>query len=267
VKGYVKYGLVCFCLMGSVSLRAATGLIGSVSSLLDGSPEAIVELTNETDTSQRFAVGIDSEGIFRFPNIPPGKYSVKVSASGVRAVTLREVTILPGVLKDVGEIHLKAPCEELPNMVCVGGHFMLKREESGKIEMIELCTVDFRDQPPECIVDLGVRGPVLSQPDHNDGRFAFHTASDGVYLIPVGVSFSLNPSTKTDRRGCTHATYVDERIRIDSLPPGSRACVLTGFGEYVELVFSETIKPGQGQGQGQVTVEYSLLGNDLRPLF
>ena len=66
--------------------------------------------------------------------------------------------------------------------------------------MLDLCAVNFRDQSPECIVSIGVRGPMLPQ-DWRDGDqgFAFHTSENAVYLIPLGVEFSLNPATVTDQ--------------------------------------------------------------------
>jgi hypothetical protein len=255
----VRYGLVCCWLLGAFSLQAATGLIGSVSTVWGEDSGTVVEVTNEADASKQFTGGVDFEGIFRFPNIPPGKYSIKITAIGVRGATLHGITLLPGVLKDVGNIHLIAPCEESPNMICaVGGHFPVKREESGNLEMIDLCGVDLYEQTPECIVTLGMRSAIVPEDGRGHG-FWFHSADDGVYLVPLqGVAFSLNPPTVTDKHGCVNAAYAPGRIRIDNLPPGSRACVSTRWGRYAELIFTETIKPGQGKA----TVKYVLLGSD-----
>jgi hypothetical protein len=260
VRRHVKCVSVCLWLMGAFSLQAATGLISSVYDFY-GPVRANVEVTDEADPSQRLAGGVDSEGIFRFPDIPPGEYSIKVSARGVHDVTLHAVSIVQGVLKDVGPIHINASCEDSPKTFCfrISGPMLMTGRE---LELFGPCAfVDLSDPEPSCMVALGLRGPVLRQDDPQEVRFGFQTGGDGVYLIPLGVAFSLNPSTTTDKHGCVNATYALGGIRIDSLPPESRACVRTRWGRYAELIFREVIKPGQEK----VTVEYFFLGSSDRP--
>jgi hypothetical protein len=248
VKGYVKFGLVFWWLMGAFSMRAATGLIGSVVYVCSHA-QTQVEVIDESDTAKRFSGGVDFEGIFRFPDLPPAQYSITITDRGFRDLTLHGLIIAPGVLKDIGPLRMMSPD------VCVNGGPTL-RIADGKLEMLDLCAVDFKDETPWCDVTLGVRGPVLPLDDLPEG-FAFQTAEDGVYLIPGrGVSFSLNPSTVTDKHGCVNAVYVPGRIRIDSLPPGSRACVRTRWGRYAELRFKEEIAPGQKTA----TVEFTSWG-------
>jgi hypothetical protein len=231
VKGYVKYGLVCCWLMGVLPLLAATGLIGSVVYICSNA-QTQVEVIDASDTAKRFSAGVDSEGIFRFPDVPPGQYSIRITDRGFRDLTLHGVTIAPGVLKDIG------PLRMISTGVCVGGGPTV-RIADGKLDTLDLCAVDFKDQTPWCTVTLGVRGPILPLDDLPEG-FGFHTAEDGVCLIPGrGVSFSLNPSTVTNKHGCVNAAYAPGRSRIDSLPPGSRACVRTRWGRYAEIRFRE----------------------------
>jgi hypothetical protein len=260
----VTRGLVCCWLMGAFSLQAATGLIGSVTGMWVLPRDTRVEVVGESDTTRRFTGNLDSEGIFRFPEIPSGQYSIKITAGGFRELTLHAVTIEPGVLKDIGPLHLISPCEDTPNTVCAGSIGLLRMTDGfEKLEMIDSCAVDLHDPAAGCIVALGMREPSLPQDWREEEGFAFHTADGGVYLIPLDVSFSLNPSTVTDRHGCTNAPYLPGNIRIDSLPPGSRVCVLTRRGRYAELRLRDTIAPGQRRA----TVEYFLFASDQRPIF
>jgi hypothetical protein len=246
VKRRVKYRLVCCWLLGASSLRAQTGLIGSVYSSVYGSLTADVEVTDEADASKRFAARTD-DGIFRFPELPPGQYSIRVRAAiaGFHDPAIHNARIQPGMLTDVGGIRLFAACEdELHPGFCFtlsGGPI----EGVRKIEMDEGCFLDLQEQAPSCFIPLPILGPI--SPDTlSSGDFWFHVADDGVWLVPFkGVSFSLNPSTVTYKRGRPNATYTPGPIRIDSLPPGSRACVRTHRGGYAELRFEKQIAPKQ----------------------
>lgn len=216
--------------MGALSLPAATGLIGSAGGC-GVHREDEVEVIDDADNSKRFTGGFDSGNRFRFPDLPPGQYSVSVEGHVLR----KAVRVLPGALTDVGAV-----------FVCLGDHPLLKTESYGfwKIEMADLCAVNL-SEPGWCIADLGRSGPI--QP-FDDGRrvFWFHSAADGVYLIPFkDVSFSLIPATVQYTQGCPNATYVKDRIRIDNLPSGSRVCVRSIRGGYYGLEFPEKIAPNQ----------------------
>jgi Carboxypeptidase regulatory-like domain len=227
-------------------------------------PDTKVEVIGESAATRRPTGNLDSEGIFRFTDVPPGRYSIRITAPGYRDLTLHGVTVEPGVLKDIGSLHLVSPCEDTPNTVCVGSVGLLRMTDgSGKLEMIDLCAVDLYAQEPTCTVALGMRSPVIPEGGRDQG-FWFHTAADGAWLTPFeGTEFSLNPSTVTDKHGCVNATYQPGRIRINDLPPGSRACVTTRWGRYFELLFIEKIE----SGQENAAVKYVPLGATDRPVF
>ena len=88
----VRCGLVCCWLTAVVSLQAATGLTGSVFNFYGG-VDAAVDVTDEANASEHFVGGVDSEGIFRFPDIPPGEYTIRITAIGFHDMTLHAVSV------------------------------------------------------------------------------------------------------------------------------------------------------------------------------
>jgi hypothetical protein len=240
----LRHRLAICWLVGALSLPAATGLIGSAGGC-GAHLESEVEVVDETGNSKRFTGGFDSDNKFRFPDLPPGQYSIRVNGRD----PARHARILPGVLTDTGAL-----------FVCVGSPERVKTEDTDlgrywKIDLTELCAVNLTE-PGWCIADIGRSGPI--QP-FDDGRrvFWFHTAADGAYLIPFrDVSFSLNPVLTNSDRGCPGAVYLQGRMRIDDLPGGSRACVRSTRGGYFELRFPQKFAPGQN-----TTVELLALGN------
>jgi hypothetical protein len=231
--------------MGIVPLRAATGLIGSVYSAFYGALPAEIELTDEADASKRFTGKAGVDGIFRFPDLPPGQYSMRVRYMGMRDPSLHSVRIQPGTLTDVGGVRVIASCED-PQQGCVGlARWVDVVSGDGKIEMSDGCAMDLNEQKPWCPGTSAAPGPFSLDDDfHRD--FQFHVVNEGAWLVPLkDVFFSLNPSTVTYKAGCPNATYSPGAIRIDSLPPGSRACVRTHRGGYAELRFNEQIAARQ----------------------
>jgi len=226
---------------------AATGLIGSAGSAFFGTQPADVEVTDEA-AARRFSGRADFEGVFRFPDLPPGQYSIRLTAPNFRDVTLHAVPVKAGELTDVGVLRMLAECE-VPGTqyVCVGsGHILLTTADNlGELNMVDLCAVDLFNGRLPCVVNLGARGP--SPPEDNlQADFWLRTANDGAWLVPLkNAYFSLNPSTVTYEAGCPNATYKPGPIRIDHLPPHSRACVRTHGGGYAELRFTGNIVPGQ----------------------
>jgi len=205
--------------MGAFSLRAATGLIGSVYSNVYGVPPAEVEVMDEADPSKRFTGRTDYDGIFRFPDLPPGRYSIGVRAAYFHDPTIHSVRIQAGTLTDVGRIRLMAPCEESPGTACFVLHSPAGEisEGGGQIEMSDLCAVHLDERQPWCPGTRVMPGPFSSNDLLPD--FRFQVANDGVWLVPLNdVWFSLNPTTMTYERGCPNATYAPGPIRIDNLP-------------------------------------------------
>jgi hypothetical protein len=241
---------LCCLLMACFSLQAARGLIGSVYTPCDAARDAKVEVIGEADATKQFTGSVDSEGIFRFPDIPPGRYSIRITARGVQDLTIAEVTVANGTLTDVGPLEMTFPP--------VQGEFVMVCNSPGllrmmrKLEMIDLCAIDFQQNEPACMVHLGTHD-AASATDDSSLDLWLQVTDDGTWLVPLNQgAFSLNPSTVTDKGGCINATYAPGRVRIDSLPSGSRLCVLTRTGGYAELRFIGNVTAKQPK----VTLEY-----------
>ena len=100
-----KYGwllmttIVCFSLMTMAQTQITTGTIqGTVtdpqSALVTG---ASVEVKN-TDTNYQRSLTTDSSGRFIALTLPPGKYTVTISKTGLGTVTLQDIDLLVGQL-------------------------------------------------------------------------------------------------------------------------------------------------------------------------
>ena len=217
--------------MGALSLPAATGLIGSAGGC-GVHREDEVEVIDEADNSKRFTGGFDSGNGFRFPDLPPGQYSVSVEGHVLR----KAVRVLPGAVTDLGTV---------TECIHISDHELLRGGgRHWEIEMTDLCEVNLR-APGWCVTDRSNLGPIAP---FDDGAvvFWFHTTTEGAWVIPFkGASLSLVPANANPQRGCPLATYMQERIRIDSLPSGSRACLRSDWGGYYELRLPEKIAPNQ----------------------
>jgi hypothetical protein len=223
---------------------AATGVIGSAGSAFFGTQPADVEVTDEA-AARRFSGRADFEGVFRFPDLPPGQYSIRLTAPNFRDVTLHAVPVKAGELTDVGVLRMLAECE-VPGtgLVCIDSpHLLISLGGAGQLDMVGCARATGIQWP--CLANVSALrpGPAL---DASDADFWLRTANDGAWLVPLkNAYFSLNPSTVTYEAGCPNATYKPGPIRIDHLPPHSRACVRTHGGGYAELRFTGNIVPGQ----------------------
>jgi hypothetical protein len=94
---------------------SGSGLAQTVSSSLLGTltdptkavvPNIEVVLTNQ-ETGAALTARSNSDGLFRFPNVLTGKYSLKVEAPGFAPYTEREIVISARETRDLGRIDLK----------------------------------------------------------------------------------------------------------------------------------------------------------------
>jgi len=222
---------ICW-LVGALSLPAATGLIGSAGECAT-QLDIKIEVIDEADGSKRFFGGFDSDNTFRFPDLPPGLYSIKFDGRYLKRHAIR---VLPGAVTDLGTV---------TECIHISDHELLRGGgRHWEIEMTDLCEVNLR-APGWCVTDRSNLGPIAP---FDDGAvvFWFHTTTEGAWVIPFkGASLSLVPANATPQRGCPLATYMQERIRLDSLPSGSRACLRSDWGGYYELRLPEKIAPNQ----------------------
>src|SRR6185312_5826287 len=93
--------LLCFAftLLFSAAAFAQSGL-GEIAGLVSdpsggGVARAAVSLTNQ-DTGVTQSAVSDTDGRYTFTAVPPGKYSVKVEASGFRLVTVTDIEMVIG---------------------------------------------------------------------------------------------------------------------------------------------------------------------------
>ena len=101
--------LACAFLLAVAGVWAQTveGLL--LGTLLDPAsavvPGATITLT-ETDTGATRVATTDSAGVFRFPNIPPGNYSISVQASGFKNLVQSQIMVGASETRDLGKLTL-----------------------------------------------------------------------------------------------------------------------------------------------------------------
>lgn len=103
------FTLVVWCLAIGIEAGAQVGtgtLTGTVVDDQGGSlPGAIVTATEEATGAVR-TVPTNSEGIFRLPSLPPGRYSVQVTLSGFAPTNLTDVNLAPTEVRDLGSLRM-----------------------------------------------------------------------------------------------------------------------------------------------------------------
>ncbi len=101
--------LICAFLIAGACAFAQTTAGSLLGTLLDPAssvvPGATVTLT-ETDTGATRTATTDSSGVFRFPNLPPGNYSVSVQASGFKNLVQTAIAVGASETRDLGKLTL-----------------------------------------------------------------------------------------------------------------------------------------------------------------
>jgi len=89
------------------SQTVSSTLLGTVTDPADRIiPGAEVQIISQSTGATRSAT-TDVAGMFRFPNLLPGVYTLKINAPGFKAWTLRDITVSTGETRDVGRIALE----------------------------------------------------------------------------------------------------------------------------------------------------------------
>src|SRR5688572_12347845 len=101
-------GILLVLLIAPVSAQNITGtLTGTVSDSTGSAiPSAQVTLTNQS-TSAKQSSSSNESGIFQFPSILPGTYSVDVSMTGFKAYTVKDISVTMNERRSVGNIVLQ----------------------------------------------------------------------------------------------------------------------------------------------------------------
>jgi hypothetical protein len=103
-------GVLLICLAGAPSAFAQqTGggtLTGTVVDKDGVVPGASVTVTADETNLSRTSPS-NEVGLFRFAALPPGKYTVKVEMSGFRTITVNDIALLSGEVRDVGTVTMQ----------------------------------------------------------------------------------------------------------------------------------------------------------------
>ena len=129
---------LCFLFTISLSLYAQTpsGEISGVVADQTGSvvPGVKVMLTNTATNASR-EVQTNDSGLYAFPALPPGTYTLKVEKAGFRAIERKNIEVLTG---SANRIDVSLEVGELTNVVEVtGGAPMLQSENASIGTVIE----------------------------------------------------------------------------------------------------------------------------------
>jgi hypothetical protein len=103
---WILCGLVLLC-----SLAAAQTVSSSlVGTLTDSSgavvPDAAITLTNQT-TRVVLKSQSGSAGLFRFPNLPPGTYTLRIQVAGFKAYVQQDIVVSSSETRDLGRVILE----------------------------------------------------------------------------------------------------------------------------------------------------------------
>ncbi|MEO8370009.1 MAG: TonB-dependent receptor [Candidatus Solibacter sp.] len=100
---------ICALLLFTGGLFGQTVSSSLVGTVLDPSsavvPNAAVTATDEETGATRASV-TDSSGVFRFLNLTPGQYSVSVTVTGFKALSLKQIALAAQETRDVGRLTL-----------------------------------------------------------------------------------------------------------------------------------------------------------------
>src|SRR5437764_14244148 len=91
------------CLFGQTVSSSLVGTVLDPSSAVV--PNAAVTATEQSTGAVR-AVTTDSSGTFRFLNLTPGEYTVSVTVTGFKNITVKGITLAAQETRDVGKLTL-----------------------------------------------------------------------------------------------------------------------------------------------------------------
>ena len=100
---------ICALLLLTGGLSGQTVSSSLVGTVLDPSsavvPNAAVTATDEETGATRASV-TDSSGVFRFLNLTPGQYSLSITVTGFKNISLKQIALAAQETRDVGRLSL-----------------------------------------------------------------------------------------------------------------------------------------------------------------
>src|SRR5579871_1926405 len=100
---YGSCALLVLC-AGAFAQTVASSLIGVVEDPANAVvPSATVTLTEAESGAVRTA-STDTTGVFRFLNIAPGTYSIKVTVTGFKTLTQTQIIVNANETRDIGRV-------------------------------------------------------------------------------------------------------------------------------------------------------------------
>ncbi len=109
INRLISAGIIC------LTLFTVTGFSQNVSGVLSGTvkdaagaviPNAQVTLTNQS-TKAAETLSTNAAGFFVFPSILPGVYSLSVSTTGFKAISIKDITIVTNDRRSLGDLTLQ----------------------------------------------------------------------------------------------------------------------------------------------------------------
>ena len=211
-------------------------------------PNAAIRVMPRTTGSTKYRSQGRSDGSFYLDGIEPGTYVVAVSVHGFREKLIDNVLVNTGSEVDLGSVRLVFAGCDAPGVNCDSFSAEPATEPTfshGEIKVPLECTADIDHGGVLCTVVLD--GPASTSPmsDHTSD-FWLHLRSDKhVYLEPRNGARLAEPnSTEADCRG---AVFLDRRIRIDGLGPGSDLCLRSNEGRISHIFFTGEVQPDSKQ--------------------
>ncbi len=213
-----------------------------------GDPVSDAVLTLVTGRRVVATTRTNREGEFAFSPLTPGIYDLRLDAPGSEDLI---ESINASAAKDIEEKALLV--SRVGVVICPSGLPRVHYKKSplqqsisvyppeagrrGTLELPDRCSVALDRGDVQCVVTLDGNGNEPRQhPNGKDLDFWFEVSEKALYFNPQNRTMFANVGTTEARKtGCQAAAYKRNRFRIDTLPPGSHVCVLTGHQRYAEL--------------------------------
>src|SRR3990170_7375988 len=102
--------VLAWCLMVSTNAMAQVGngtLTGTIIDEQGGAlPGALVTVTEQATGAIR-TTNTNSEGVFRLPALPPGRFTLKITLDGFQPLEVTDISLSPTEVRDLPKLQLK----------------------------------------------------------------------------------------------------------------------------------------------------------------